>query len=439
MAVFRLPGLARPNRGINHVLSYGQSLSNGWEGSPALTRQPRLDTLMFGESVRPASENAASWDPVGGPAFCPLRATVQQHWGGPVMPPDLVAAMPPRDALLGETVLEAALNHWRARMGTDADPGWQLLGSACGVGGRPIEALSRGADPELFNRLRDCVRGARSLATATGRSYRIVAIILMQGEHNNFAVGGTLDKERYGGLMRRLYADIVDEVVRGIAGQDLAPALFTYQTGGKHATGTNSIPQAQLETSLSLPGCFMAGPCYPMPTKIDHLDANGYRWLGAQFGKVMHRVLSLGEAWRPLHPVAAVRDGNAVRLSFHVPHPPLAWGRPYVGHRATDVPDRGFAMFDGAGEVPISDVALTGPTELRIAAARPLCPGVRVQYASAARGGHGCLHDSDPTVSDDVYEYALGRGHWPTANISELVGRPYPLVNWCVAFTIDAG
>jgi hypothetical protein len=434
MAVFRLAGLARPNWDINHVLSYGQSLSNGWEGSPALTQQPRPDTLMFGDSVRPVSENAASWEPVGGPAFRPLRATVQQHWGGPVMTADAVAAMPLRDALLGETVLEGALDHWRARMGAD---GGRLLGSACGVGGRPIEALSRGADPELFNRLRDCVRGARARANAEGKTYGIAAIILMQGEHNNFAVGGTSDQASYAGLMRRLYADIVDDVVRGVAGQDLAPALFTYQTGGLHATETNSIPQAQLETSLSLPGCFMAGPCYPMPTKIDHLDANGYRWLGAQFGKVMHTVLSLGDAWRPLHPVAAARDGDAVRLVFHVPHPPLAWGRPYVKQSASDIPDRGFALFDGDGEVPISEFLLIGPTELRIAAARPLRGAVRVRYASAARGGHGCLHDSDPTVADEVYEYAPGRGHWPTAEIPEMIGKPYPLMNWCVAFTID--
>jgi hypothetical protein len=364
-----------------------------------------------------------------------LRATVQQHWGGPVMPPEAVAAMPMRDALLGETVLEAALNHWRARMPDDAGA---LLGSACGVGGRPIEALSRGAEPELFNRLRDCVRAARALAHAQGRSYGIAAIILMQGEHNDFAVGGTSDSAHYAALVRRLYADVVEDVVHGIAGQDTAPALFTYQTGGLHATETNSIPQAQLETSLALPGCFMAGPCYPMPNKIDHLDANGYRWLGAQFGKVMHRVLSLGEAWQPLHPLAAVRDGDSVGIVFHVPHPPLAWGLPYLGHAATDIPDRGFALFDGEGEVPISAVMLAGPAEVRITAARPLHGRVRVRYASAARRGHGCLHDSDPTTADDAYEYAAGRGHWPTADIPELVGKNYPLMNWGVAFTIDA-
>jgi hypothetical protein len=45
------------------------------------------------------------------------------------------------------------------------------------------------------------------------------------------------------------------------------------------------------------------------------------------------------------------------------------------------------------------------------------------------------LRDSDGTQAVDLYEYSAGSGQYPEANIPELVGRPYPLWNWCVAFS----
>lgn len=52
-------------------------------------------------------------------------------------------------------------------------------------------------------------------------------------------------------------------------------------------------------------------------------------------------------------------------------------------------------------------------------------------------GGYGNLRDSDPTVASQVYEYREGSGQYPAASIPELVGRPYPLWNWCVAFRAE--
>ena len=73
--------VARPVFGVNHVIAYGQSLSSGWEGWPALSVVPRHDSLMLGRSVRPVDENLPCWEPVGGAAFHPLVATVQDQGG----------------------------------------------------------------------------------------------------------------------------------------------------------------------------------------------------------------------------------------------------------------------------------------------------------------------------------------------------------------------
>ena len=433
---------ARPEWGINHVLAYGQSLSSGWEGWPALSTAPRLDNLMLGKSVRPAGESTPAWAPVGEPMFRPLLATVQDIATGAPITAAQVAQAAPDAPLLGETVLEGALNHWRARMLQDAgvvtDSAHLLLASSCGVGGRGIEELSRNATPDLFNRMRDCARRARDTARAWRRSYGIAAIILLQGEHNNWGINGsTSDRDTYKALLRRLYADIIVDVAAGIAGQTAPPAMFMHQVGGAYASADNAIPQAQLETALELPTCFLAAPIYPVTDKGGHLDANGYRWIGAQFGKVMHRVLSRGEDWRPLHPLRATRDGDAIDVVFHVPRPPLAWGRPYAWHEARDIPDRGFAVFDERGPVPIADVALVGGANVRITPTRPVGAQARVRYADAAHSGRGSLHDSDAEVAEDKYEFTPGAGHWATAAIAELMGKPYPLMNWCVAFAID--
>jgi hypothetical protein len=37
-------------------------------------------------------------------------------------------------------------------------------------------------------------------------------------------------------------------------------------------------------------------------------------------------------------------------------------------------------------------------------------------------------------LASQIYEFREGSGQYPAANLPELVGRPYPLWNWCVAF-----
>ena len=432
--------LAQPAPGLNHVIAYGQSLASGWEGWPALSLRPRGNSLMLGRSVRPRSENAAEWVPVGGASLQPLAATVQDLATGTLLSEEQVAGLPERALVLGETVLEGAVNACRsgllAARGAAAGPAL-LLASACGVGGRTLEALSRGARPELFRRLTDCVTLARLVAGQRGQPYQVLALLLLQGENNAWALdGGTADRAAYRALLLRLHHDMVSALAHDIAGQDRPPALFTYQTGGAYSSDELGVAMAQLDLALGLPGCFMVGPVYPVTDKGGHLDANGYRWMGAQFGKVMHRVLTLGEDWRPLHPVAATVDGADLLVRFAVPVPPLAWGRPFAGHRAVEVADLGFTVTDAEGVVAVREAALAGPDAVSLKLARrPRDPAI-LCYADLRHHGLGALHDSDATVAEDSYVFDPLTGHAAAAEVPELVGRPYPLQNWCVAFRI---
>jgi hypothetical protein len=433
--------LARPSFGVNHVLAYGQSLASGWEGWPALSLRPQFNSLMLGNSVRPVHENLPRWHPVGAEVFRPLVATVQDIPSGALLSPGEVAALPQGSLALGETVLEGAVNSWRARLETEpafATGHRALLASSCGVGGRTLEQLSRNAEPDLFNRLRDCAATARAAAAARGLTYGVVAMLFLQGEHNSWALnGGTADGETYCRLLQDFYRDFVTDIAMGVAAQAEVPAMFMYQTGGAYASDDQAIAQAQLDTALLMPGCYMVAPSYPVTAKGGHLDANGYRWLGAQFGKVMHQVLTLREDWMPLHPRHASLNGQSLVVEFHVPVAPLRWGRPFIDRQRVDIRDKGFAVVDSTGHVPLLSVEICGETRVEITLARPCVGGAVLRYAGReGHGGRGCLHDSDASVADDCYIYDDATGHDPSANIADLVGRPYPLMNWCVGFSL---
>jgi len=432
--------LARPRRDVNHVLCYGGANAIGCGGWPALSHTQPHDSLMLGDGVRPQREYATTWAPLGEAAFRPLRATVQDLGTGDLLEPMQISALPQEAVPGGETVLEAALNLWRARqLAAGATPGQQrLLASTAGAGGRTLDALSKGARPHLFNRLRTCARLARDLAAATSLSYGVTALLLLAGEPESLALPATADPAAYKALLRRFYEDAVAELAAGIAGQPEPPGLFLAQTGGSHAGEANTVAQAQLECALDVPGCVLVGPTYPLPGRGGNLDANGHRWLGAQFGKVLHRVLTLGETWLPLHPLRAEHFGKQVRIIFHVPVPPLCWGKPLVGYSFVEPRQRGFTVLDAAGVISIITTEMDGPDAVLITLARPPQGVTIVRYADRRHGGRGALHDSDPDVSPDRYVFDAATGHAPKANLRELVGRPYPLTNWCVAFAIPA-
>lgn len=396
---------------------------------------------MLGDSVHPVDESAPHWRPIGDPVFNPLVATVIDPNDGFVLDEAAVAALAQGAIARGETILEAAINFWRGALDeSDSDgTGQQIyLASSCGVGGQTLEELSRGADPELFNRLRECTKIARAVTEADGGSYGIAALLLLQGEHNSWGLHeGTTDRWRYGRLLREFYRDFVLDVAKVTAGQQSPPAMFLHQTGGAYASDDLAIAQAQLDAALLLPGCYMAAPSYPVTAKGGHLDANGYRWLGAQFGKVMHRVLTLGEDWKPLHPREARAAGERVVIDFHVPVGPLRWGRPFTDLQKRDIPDRGFAVVDKTGTVPLRSIEIEGRS-VALTLSRPLAGPAFARYACRhPHGGRGCLHDSDATLADDCYVFEPGKGHYPDADIPELVGQRYPLMNWCVAFSLD--
>lgn len=91
-----------------------------------------------------------------------------------------------------------------------------------------------------------------------------------------------------------------------------------YQTSGSWTRdSTNmSIGEAQLDICAADANVMMASPAYAVTDKGGHLDANGYRWLGMQFGKVLHRAIDRRQNWRPLQPLSVTLSGTFLRADF---------------------------------------------------------------------------------------------------------------------------
>jgi len=431
-----------------HFPVYGQSLSNGTEGWPALSKTQPYNNVMVGGSVRQASIGSASFSPVGGSsAFQPLVANVMST-SMAVLTDAEVAALPPGNGAFGETVAEGLVNSLKRlhnlRKGVVDDP-IAFVASSSGVGGRTIAQLTKGASPNIWNVLVGHSQAAKANAVSAGKSYGIGAFLWLQGE-NDYP---STTKAAYKAALSQLWSDFKVDVAGGVAGQQLPPVMLMYQTGASFTSDGNgldtalSIGQAQLEYSEENSDVYMVGPVYPYtdkhtsPAANGHLDPNGYRWWANLAAKVAYRVLELRQGWKPLSPRKVVTAGRTISIDFHVPEPPLAFDKPYLSYTATDFPDKGFTVRDTVGVVPISSIRIVFETIVELTLSRDLVGSAYIRYADKTyHDGNGCLRDSDSFVAPDRYVYQVGTGQYPEANIAELVDKPYPMHNWCVAFNL---
>ncbi|MDD9584496.1 hypothetical protein [Klebsiella variicola] len=445
-------GIQRPVFDYNLVITDGQSLSTGTEGWAALSTVAfeAENLLMFGDSVRPSTDRAtggSTWNPLGGAALKPLKAVTQSIGGGSVLTDAEVSALPPGAVNEGETVDVGAVNFWRQLQndfhGVSVNPARKIIVLNCGVQGRTVEELSKGHPYNHYNRVIEAVTKVKSYIASQqpGATVGIVAFLYMQGEWNYWtSTTGTHDRATFLELTKQLRTDLITDCAYGICGQKLPPAWITYQTGGSYTDDTYNlaIGMAQLDMAEQVPGCYLATPVYQVTDKNGHLDPNGYRWAGMQFGKVLHRILDRGLDWKPMKPIKVVRySDDEILACFNTPSPPAKFKETYVVNTATMYPNKGFLVTDANGVVGVSSVTTVGQATLSVKLSAPTTGDVYLWYAPKTKyNGNGNLCDSDSTIAPYNYEYHAGSGQYPSANITALVDKPYPLENWCCAFRI---
>lgn len=442
--------IARPVYDYNILITDGQSLSNGTEGWAALSKDIRatLNINMLGDSVRPKNENGSTFTPLNGAEIRSARAVVQDLIappdGGNLMTDEAVAALPRGANNFGETVDIGAMWMWREMQlqfrGVVTDER-KIVAVNCGVGGQIIEHLSKGHSWGFYNRIISAVTQIKAIADAEGKTCGVVGFLYLGNEYNyDSTKGGATDRAEYRALLRKLIDDVITDTT-AITRQTEPPLTVLYQTSGSWTRdSTNmSIGEAQLDICAADANVMMASPAYAVTDKGGHLDANGYRWLGMQFGKVLHRAIDRRQNWRPLQPLSVTLSGTFLRADFLVWSPPLQFRSCYVGSSPTTYAAKGFRVTDDAGDVPVTRVDIVADTVVDITLGRETTGDVYLWYASqTGSNGNGNLFDSDTTVAVANYEFHEGTGQYPESNIPELVNRPYPLNNPCVAFRRQA-
>lgn len=400
----------------NGVIGTGQSLAVGAEARAlALTTQPfkNLKLAIGSNEVLPP------YDP-GDPALSvvplvePIRPLVTRYPG----------AYPFN--IYGETPHTAMADEVSAIYQRDTGGDFVTVHTVVGESGQGINVINKVATvtsnlghayaATLFE-----VSALKRLASASGKTYGVGAIILTHGETDGA-------NRNYENEVARLYTDYNADIA-AITGQiEKIPILLTQQqtSPGDNSSSASLIAAWQIGVDYS-GQIVCVGPKYQYEYAHDrvHLLPRGYDQLGEKYGEVYYEKVALGRDWQPLQPILASRVGGVITIKFHVPVPPLVWDDEMPApHQAAHLPwsrGRGFEVEDASGEQTITSVTIRGDAVAIALASNAVPANLVVRYAvtqdgEGGRGGLatgriGQLRDSDPLVGYStglhLYNYAV--------------------------------
>ncbi|WP_374961026.1 hypothetical protein [Spongiibacter tropicus] len=440
-------GIQYPTASYNIIMSYGQSLGEGNETWPSLSKSPQPGSMMYGDNVD--NQAATIYEAMGADVLNPLVAHTAV--AGANIDGAAESALVPGDGAKGEPPVVGLTNglKWDLNQALLVeDDSRKLVALNSSQAGKTIEQLSKINNQDGIDRYGGMLDGIQQVYDLVDPSTCVVPIITwLQGEWDYSDSQGSANATYalYSAALNTLFDDAGADAV-AITGQGKPPLFVTYQTGASYTrdADVNGAPglhvgMAQLDVTLSRNDAVMAGPVYPYTDKGGHLDSNGSRWFGHQMAKVAKQVFLDRKNFEPLRPLAVEVIGRVIRIHFHVPSPPLVFGLPYVVSSAVDYAAKGFRVTDvtGVTDLGIASVDIVRDTIVELSMAADVPADALLWYASkTGTNGNGNLHDSDDTVAIDCYEYVPDRGMYASANIPALVGKPYPLHNWCVAFCI---
>lgn len=272
-------------------MGYGQSLSLGIGGAPALTTIQPYSNVAFASGIRRELK--------GGGEYRGLTPLIETTEGA-----------------RGETGIAAAGNVLTERAGL------QILGSSAGRAGEAIRRLERGGAD--FRELSRMIRAGADNARAVGRPYSYLATVWTQGETDQ-ARGST--RQVYAAELDRMVMDI-DGEVRAL-GQSTRPFLVASQPAS-HLTyfGRKGSPWFP-EVALALRSRAVA-PLYFGDFK-DGVHANNetYRMLGRYHGRALAKMVK-GASLVSLDARSIALSGSTITVRFAVPKPPLVFDTEWV-------------------------------------------------------------------------------------------------------------
>jgi len=384
---------------VNHILSYGQSLSVGATATTILSvSQPYYNTTF---NTGPRQDTAAT-------GVVPL---VEQFNN------------PSADGYTnrGETHCSGMANYASLTMLKENGINPQehiIFASTAGHGGYTIDQLKKGS--AWYSVLLDHVTKAKSLNA--GKSYHVPVVPWIQGENNAVSGGLQTPYTTYKAALARLQTD-VDADIKAITAQVDPVRFITYQMSYAAATWPD-IAKAQLDLARENDNFMLATPMYHFPYAGDrvHLTNIGYKWMGAYFGRAYKQYMIDGRKPDFINPLSAYLKDNKIYIKFDVPTLPLQIDTTTLANTA----NAGFKVMNGAAEVVISDVSASGDTVIIQLASAPTSD-VKVRYALDYLGA-GLI----------ITGGASGNLRDSTADSIVISGTTYPLYHVCPHFEMTA-
>lgn len=367
---------------VVHYILYGQSLSEGVEGSPSVhTTAVRAGrAVMYNSGVRVRGGAAANI----------------------IVPPENLFALV--DLLESDMESPGPGIGWAATAAGRLPSTSAALLSAHGMGGATYADLAKGS--VMYANLLEAVRRARVISSLNEVDYTVGAVSWIHGEANR-----TDSKAVYKAYLLELQTDLTADLnaLSDDTGQVL---LCVDQLANWTAYGDSAseVPFAQLEAAIENPTKIICvGPKYMLPTVADgkHLTAAAYARLGSYHGRAIEQHRS-GTPWKPLYCTGASRTGAVITLTFNVPVGPLVFDTTAVSNPG----NYGFTWSQTGGTArTISSVAIVGSTVQITLSGDPGSPsassvGIAATGSPGANGGpttgpRCCLRDSAADLDID--------------------------------------
>ncbi len=356
---------------VNHIILVGQSLGAAEHSLPIVTDSPTgYGNLRFKIGThtwkRGYLENQPERRDSTLFAFVPLTAVERGHEG--------------------ETIGNGLCDHLKSSTSGFSKKDFSFLFSFTGEGSRLIRELDKvhddAKDPRAAERqnkggyyatILDDVKRAKLICDTLHKTYSVMAITWMQGESNRLGHITRWDKplENKKDFMELYVKDLIQlkndlqKDIRALTMQKKNIPFFTYQTAGANI-GTAQLMACDREKDM-----YMVGATYMMPNARNsrvwgtqehgdpiHLSADGERWLGEMFAKVLRKVIFEKKEWTPLRPLSAtLKDPKHIIVKFNVPEPPLTLDTLFLPKQGSSC---GFSVYNKTKTVNVIKASVIG-------------------------------------------------------------------------------
>jgi hypothetical protein len=289
------------HKALNQFLSYGQSLSIGQEGKPALSLTQPYSNVTFVGGVKLTTQDYSS--------TIPLVEDDNNSSSG--------------SASVGETICSGAANYSTSLAVKEnglIPSNHVILASAVGYGGYSITQLEKGTTWYASDFL-PAIQGAHNLNS----DHALQAVSWMQGEAD-YAMNYATYKTKLVQL-----ANDIDADAKVITNQSHPVHFLTYQTS-RNSAGQPDRVKAQFDAARENKNIHLVSPMYFF-TYGDgvHLTNEGYKWYGAYVGRAYKQLAHDNLNPEFLNPVSAYLEGNILTLQFDVPTLPLVFDNSLTG------------------------------------------------------------------------------------------------------------